>query len=139
VQSKIQGVKLVSLPTVQAARGDLTAIELPQIVPFEVRRIFLVHHVSDLEIRGEHAHKICWQFLIAAAGSITVDVTDGKIRDTFLLDNPAQGLLIPPLIWGTQYNYSSDGLLLVLASEKFDPDDYLHNFEEFLIYRNTNS
>ncbi len=139
MQSKIQGVKLVSLPTVQAARGDLTAIELPQIVPFEVRRIFLVHHVSDLEIRGEHAHKICWQFLIAAAGSITVDVTDGKIRDTFLLDNPAQGLLIPPLIWGTQYNYSSDGLLLVLASEKFDPDDYLHNFEEFLIYRNTNS
>ena len=59
--SKVQGVKLVSLPTVQAARGDLTALELPQIVPFEVKRIFLVHHVSDLEIRGEHAHKICWQ------------------------------------------------------------------------------
>ena len=96
MQSRVQGVKLVSLPTVQAARGDLTALELPQIVPYEVKRIFLVHHVSDLEIRGEHAHKKCWQFLIAAAGSITVDVTDGKIKDTFLLDNPAQGLLIPP-------------------------------------------
>ena len=139
MQSKVQGVKLVSLPTVQAARGDLTALELPQIVPFEVKRIFLVHHVSDLEIRGEHAHKKCWQFLIAAAGSITVDVTDGKIKETFLLDNPAQGLLIPPLVWGTQYNYSSDGSLLVLASEKFDPEDYLHNFEEFLHYRKTNS
>jgi hypothetical protein len=139
LQSKVQGVKLVSLPTVQAARGDLTALELPQIVPFEVKRIFLVHHVSDLEIRGEHAHKKCWQFLIAAAGSITVDVTDGKIKETFLLDNPAQGLLIPPLVWGTQYNYSSDGSLLVLASEKFDPEDYLHNFEEFLNYRETNS
>ena len=139
MQSKVQGVKLVSLPTVQAARGDLTALELPQIVPFEVKRIFLVHHVSDLEIRGEHAHKKCWQFLIAAAGSITVDVTDGKIKETFLLDNPAQGLLIPPLVWGTQYNYSSDGSLLVLASEKFDPEDYLHNFEEFLNYRDTNS
>jgi len=139
LQSKVQGVKLVSLPTVQAARGDLTALELPQIVPFEVKRIFLVHHVSDLEIRGEHAHKKCWQFLIAAAGSITVDVTDGKIKETFLLDNPAQGLLIPPLVWGTQYNYSSDGSLLVLASEKFDPEDYLHNFEEFLNYRDTNS
>jgi hypothetical protein len=127
------------LPTVQAARGDLTALELPQIVPFEVKRIFLVHHVSDLEIRGEHAHKKCWQFLIAAAGSITVDVTDGKIKETFLLDSPAQGLLIPPLVWGTQYNYSSDGSLLVLASEKFDPEDYLHNFEEFLNYRETNS
>ena len=127
------------MPTVQAARGDLTALELPQIVPFEVKRIFLVHHVSDLEIRGEHAHKKCWQFLIAAAGSITVDVTDGKIKETFLLDSPAQGLLIPPLVWGTQYNYSSDGSLLVLASEKFDPEDYLHNFEEFLNYRETNS
>ena len=137
--SKVQGVKLVSLPTVQAARGDLTALELPQIVPFEVKRIFLVHHVSDLEIRGEHAHKICWQFLIAAAGSITVDVTDGKNKETFLLDNPGQGLLIPPLVWGTQYNYSPDGSLLVLASEKFDPEDYLHNFEEFLEYRETNS
>jgi len=63
VQSRVQGVKLVSLPTVQAARGDLTALELPQIVPYEVKRIFLVHHVSDVEIRGEHAHKICWQWL----------------------------------------------------------------------------
>ena len=139
MQSRVQGVKLVSLPTVQAARGDLTALELPQIVSFEVKRIFLVHHVSDLEIRGEHAHKKCWQFLIAAAGSITVDVTDGKIKETFLLDNPAQGLLIPPLVWGTQYNYSSDGSLLVLASEKFDPEDYLHNFEEFMEYRELNS
>jgi hypothetical protein len=139
VQNRVQGVKLVSLPTVQAARGDLTALELPQIVPFEVKRIFLVHHVSDLEIRGEHAHKKCWQFLIAAAGSITVDVTDGKIKETFLLNNPDQGLLIPPLVWGTQYNYSSDGSLLVLASERFDPEDYLHNFEEFLKHREINS
>jgi hypothetical protein len=139
VQSKVQGVKLVSLPTVQAARGDLTALELPQIIPYEVKRIFLVHRVSDLEIRGEHAHKKCWQFLIAAAGSITVDVTDGKFKETFLLNSPAQGLLIPPLVWGTQYNYSSDGSLLVLASEKFDPEDYLHNFEEFLEYRELNS
>ena len=139
MQSRVQGVKLVSLPTVQAARGDLTALELPQIVPFEVKRIFLVHHVSDVEIRGEHAHKICWQFLIAAAGSITVDVTDGKIKETYLLNNPTQGLVIPPLVWGTQYNYSTDGSLLVLASEKFDPEDYLHNFEEFLEYRETNS
>jgi hypothetical protein len=139
MQSKVQGVSLVSLPTVQAARGDLTALELPQIIPFEVKRIFLVHHVSDLEIRGEHAHKKCWQFLIAAAGSITVDVTDGKIKETYVLDRPDKGLLIPPLTWGTQYNYSSGGSLLVMASEKFDPEDYLHNFEEFQHYRKTNS
>ena len=119
----------------QAARGDLTALELPKIIPFPVKRIFLVHHVSDFEVRGEHAHKKCWQFLIAAAGSITVDVNDGEVTETFLLNEPTKGLLIPPLIWGTQYNYSPDGSLLVLASEEFDPDDYLHNYDEFREYR----
>jgi len=139
VKSNVPGVELKDLPTVLAERGNLTALELPELVPFHVKRIFMVHHVSNLEIRGEHAHKKCWQFLIAAAGSITVDVSDGVLKDTFLLDSPEKGLLIPPLIWGTQYNYSDDGSLLVLASEKFDPDDYLHNFEEFMIYKRTNS
>lgn len=133
--NNVNGVKLIDLHTVQAARGDLTAIELPKIIPFPVKRIFLVHHVSDLEVRGEHAHKKCWQFLIAAAGSVTVDVSDGDVTETFLLNNPEKGLLIPPLIWGTQYNYSKDGSLLVLASEEFDLDDYIHNYDEFKDYR----
>jgi hypothetical protein len=135
MKNNISEVKLTNLPTVQAARGNLTALELPKIVPFPVKRIFLVHHVSDFEVRGEHAHKKCWQFLIAAAGSITVDVNDGEVTETFLLNEPTKGLLIPPLIWGTQYNYSPDGSLLVLASEEFDPDDYLHNYDEFRKYR----
>jgi UDP-2-acetamido-3-amino-2,3-dideoxy-glucuronate N-acetyltransferase len=135
MNNNISEVKLINLPTVQAARGDLTALELPKIIPFPVKRIFLVHHVSDFEVRGEHAHKKCWQFLIAAAGSITVDVNDGEVTETFLLNEPTKGLLIPPLIWGTQYNYSPDGSLLVLASEEFDPDDYLHNYDEFREYR----
>jgi dTDP-4-dehydrorhamnose 3,5-epimerase-like enzyme len=135
MNNNISEVKLINLPTVQAARGDLTALELPKIIPFPVKRIFLVHHVSDFEVRGEHAHKKCWQFLIAAAGSITVDVNDGEVTETFLLNEPTKGLLIPPLIWGTQYNYSPNGSLLVLASEEFDPDDYLHNYDEFREYR----
>jgi dTDP-4-dehydrorhamnose 3,5-epimerase-like enzyme len=135
MNNNISEVKLINLPTVQAARGDLTALELPKIIPFPVKRIFLVHHVSDFEVRGEHAHKKCWQFLIAAAGSITVDVNDGEVTETFLLNEPTKGLLIPPLIWGTQYNYSPNGSLLVLASEEFDPDDYLHNYDEFRKYR----
>ena len=137
MKSNVPGVELMNLPTVLAKRGYLTALELPELVPFHVKRIFLVHHVYNLEIRGEHAHKKCWQFLIAAAGSITVDVSDGVLKDTFLLDNPEKGLLIPPLVWGTQYNYSDDGSLLVLASEKFDPKDYLHNFEDFKEFRKT--
>jgi len=124
-------VKLIELPTVQAARGNLTALELPIIIPFKVNRIFLVHHVSDNEIRGEHAHKKCWQLLIAAAGSVEVEVFDGVNNLIFKLNSPEKGLLIPPMIWGTQYNYSNQGVLLVLASDPFDPDDYIHNIEEF--------
>jgi len=135
----LNDVQIIEIPTVVAERGDLSALVLPELIPFEVKRVFIVHHVSNLEVRGEHAHRQCWQFLIAAAGSITVDVLDGTSQKTYLLDNPSKGLLIPPSIWGTQYNFSSDGSLLVLASHKFEKEDYIHNFEEFLEYRKINS
>ncbi len=132
MKSKVSDVKLVSIHTVKAARGNLSAIELPKILPFEVKRIFLVHGVENTEIRGEHAHKICWQFLIASSGSVDVEVFDGMTRKVFNLNSPDKGLLIPPMIWGTQFNYSPNGVLLVLASDPFDPDDYIHNLEEFI-------
>jgi UDP-2-acetamido-3-amino-2,3-dideoxy-glucuronate N-acetyltransferase len=138
MQSKLQGVRLVVFPTVQAARGNLTALELPEVVPFHVRRIFLVHHVSNSEVRGEHAHKKCWQLLISTTGTVTVDLSDGEMNETFILESPEKGLLIPPLIWGTQRNFSSNAALLVLASEAFDPDDYLHSFQEFKDFRREN-
>jgi dTDP-4-dehydrorhamnose 3,5-epimerase-like enzyme len=135
MKSELEGVRLISLPTVQAARGNLTALELPELVPFEVRRIFLVHRVSNSEVRGEHAHKKCCQLLISTTGTVMVDLSDGEVKETFILDSPERGLLIPPLIWGTQYNFSTNATLLVLASEAFDPDDYLHNFQEFKDFR----
>jgi dTDP-4-dehydrorhamnose 3,5-epimerase-like enzyme len=138
MKSELEGVRLISLPTVQAARGNLTALELPELVPFEVRRIFLVHRVSNSEVRGEHAHKKCWQLLISTTGTVMVDLSDGEVNETFILDSPERGLLIPPLIWGTQYNFSTNATLLVLASEAFDPDDYLHNFQEFKDFRREN-
>jgi hypothetical protein len=73
--------------------------------------------------------------LIATTGSVVVDVTDGELKETHKLVSPNKGLLIPPLIWGTQYKYSTNAALLVLASKAFDPDDYIHDFEEFKIFR----
>jgi hypothetical protein len=64
-----------------------------------------------------------------------VDLSDGEVQRTFTLDSPEKGLLIPPLIWGTQYNFTADAALLVLASEAFDAEDYLHDFEDFKAYR----
>ena len=82
MKSELEGVRLISLPTVQAARGNLTALELPEVVPFEVRRIFLVHRVSNSEVRGEHAHKKCWQLLISTTGTVMVDLSDGEVNET---------------------------------------------------------
>ena len=132
MKTKVTDVSLITIHTVKAARGNLSAIELPKLIPFKVERIFLVYGVESSEIRGEHAHKNCWQFLIASSGSIEVEVFDGLDRKTYLLDSPDKGLVIPPMIWGTQFNYSVDGVLLVLASEPFDPDDYIHSVEEFI-------
>jgi dTDP-4-dehydrorhamnose 3,5-epimerase-like enzyme len=85
-----------------------------------------------------HAHKKCCQLLISTTGTVMVDLSDGEVKETFILDSPERGLLIPPLIWGTQYNFSTNATLLVLASEAFDPDDYLHNFQEFKDFRREN-
>ena len=132
MNTKISDVKLISFHTVKAARGNLSAIELPQIIPFEVKRLFLVYNVENSEIRGEHAHKECWQFLIASSGAVDVEVFDGFEKQIYHLNSPDKGLLIPPMIWGTQFNYSLGGVLLVLASDSFDPKDYIHDVNEFI-------
>ena len=131
MKSKLEGVSLIRFLTVKATRGNLTALELPEVVPFQVRRIFLVYGVSQTEVRGEHAHKKCWQLLISTTGTVMVDLSDEETKETFELDTPEKGLLIPPLIWGTQYSFSENANLLVLASEAFDADDYINDFEEF--------
>lgn len=135
MKSILEGVSFMSFSTVKAARGNLTALELPKVVPFQVRRIFLVYGVSNAEVRGEHAHKKCWQLLISTTGTVMVDLSDGETKETFELDSPEKGLLIPPLIWGTQYSFSEKANLLVLASEPFDADDYINDFEEFKTFR----
>ena len=99
--------------------------------PFEPRRYFIVFGVSSGTQRGEHAHKKCHQFLICAQGRCTALVDDGTVRESFILDNPSVGIYVPPMIWGTQYDYSVDGALLVFASEHYDPSDYVRSYGEF--------
>jgi len=133
--NELEAAGLINFPTVLAARGNLSVLELPKVVPFIVKRIFIIHQVSNTEVRGEHAHKKCWQLLIATSGSIKIKLSDGENVETFNLKSPEMGLIIPPLIWGTQYEYSLNSSLLVLASEAFEEEDYLHDFEEFKKYR----
>lgn len=114
-------------------RGKLTAGELPgEGIPFEVRRWFLVYDVPSREVRGEHAHRICHQFLICVSGRVNVAVDDGTHRAEVLLDSPRSGLYIPPRVWASQYRYDDAAVLLVFASHPYDPDDYLREYDAFL-------
>ena len=113
-------------------RGALTVGEVPTEVPFAPARYFVVFDVPSLELRGEHAHKQCQQFLICLHGSCRVLLDDGVQRCEVTLDRPDMGVFMPEMIWGTQYRYSSDAVLLVFASRTYEMNDYLRTYDEFL-------
>jgi acetyltransferase-like isoleucine patch superfamily enzyme len=125
------GPKLVPLPEIKDLRGFLSFGEIGGHLPFEPGRYFLVYNVPSKEIRGEHAHKVCEQFLVCVNGSCNVLIDDGTKRRDVTLSNPHTGLYIPPMVWGVQYNYSPDAVLLVLASHPYDADDYVREYDEF--------
>jgi dTDP-4-dehydrorhamnose 3,5-epimerase-like enzyme len=116
---------------VRDTRGDLTVGDFETEIPFKPERYFLVFNVPSESTRGEHAHFECHQFLICVKGSCSVIVNDGHTEAEVKLSSPNVGLYIPPLIWGVQYNYTSDAVLLVFASHVYDPDDYIRDFKEF--------
>jgi UDP-2-acetamido-3-amino-2,3-dideoxy-glucuronate N-acetyltransferase len=119
-------------------RGRLTAGEFPaDAIPFTPQRWFLVYDVPSREIRGEHAHRVCHQFLLCVSGWVTVAVDDGRNRGEVVLDDPTLGIYIPPLVWGSQYRYDADAVLLVLASHPYDPDDYIREYDQFLLETST--
>jgi len=130
--SPVRGVTVHRLPLVEDLRGFVSFGEASRQVPFEIKRYFLVFGVPSQHIRGEHAHRQLQQFLICVHGSCHCVVDDGTTREEYLLNQPGVGLYVPPLCWCVQYNYSSDAVLLVLASEVYDAGDYVRDYAEFL-------
>jgi hypothetical protein len=119
--------------TVSDLRGSLTAGEVgPDGLPFAPRRWFMVYDVPTREVRGEHAHRVCHQYLISVAGRVDVAFDDGRNRGEVVLDHPSIGVYLPPMVWGSQYRYDADAVLLVLASHPYDPDDYIREYDAFL-------
>ena len=126
------GVTLRRMLLVADLRGSLSAGEFLSQIPFVPKRYFMVFDVPGRDVRGEHAHRQCHQFLVCARGSLSVVVDDGTSSEEVVLDEPNLGLYVPPMIWAVQYKYSSDALLLVFASDHYDPDDYIRDYDEFL-------
>jgi UDP-2-acetamido-3-amino-2,3-dideoxy-glucuronate N-acetyltransferase len=123
------------LPRTEDMRGSLTFGEIHRHVPFEVKRYFLVFDVASEHIRGEHAHRTLHQFLVCVAGRCHVVTDDGTSRHEVVLDSPAKGVYIPPMVWSTEYKFTRDAVLLVLASEYYDSQDYIRDYSDFLALR----
>ena len=116
-------------------QGNLTYVYNGIHVPFDVKRVFYSYDIPGGEARGAHAHKKCHQFLVAASGSFEVVLDDGVNKRTVLLNRPFYGLHVPPGIWAMEQGFSSGSICLVLASEGYLEEDYIRNYEDFVMYR----
>jgi UDP-2-acetamido-3-amino-2,3-dideoxy-glucuronate N-acetyltransferase len=130
--AQVKGVGIYKLPLIEDMRGSLSFAEVEQFLPFDPKRYFLVYDVKSNEVRGEHAHRRLQQFLVCVKGSCSVVVDDGENREEYKLNSPEMAILIPPMVWGIQYKYSADAVLMVLASEKYDESEYIRNYDEFI-------
>ena len=130
--SRVRGASLIRMTRVDDLRGGLVAANFESDLPFMPRRFFTVFNVPSTDVRGAHAHRVCEQILVCVQGSVRAMVDDGAHIDEYSLDRPDFGLHIAPMVWGTQYQYSSDAVLLVLASHPYDPADYIRDHEQFL-------
>ncbi|WP_395715522.1 sugar 3,4-ketoisomerase [Prosthecobacter sp.] len=129
----VRGVRLHELRHVQDHdRGHLAVVDFAQELPFQPQRCFFTYAIPDDQTRGEHAHRLCGQFLICTHGECHLRVDDGENREEFCLNRPTFGVLVPPMIWATTHLHSQDSVLMVLASQAYEPQDYIRDYQDFL-------
>lgn len=116
-------------------KGNLSVVENGRTLPFDVKRVYYIYDVPGGESRGSHAHKELSQLIIAASGSFTVTLDDGKCKRSFFLNRPYQGLLVQPGLWRDLGDFSSGAVCMVLASEVYQNEDYIRDYDEFLKFR----
>lgn len=116
-------------------KGNLTVVENGKTLPFDTKRVYYLYDVPGGESRGAHAHKELEQLIVAASGSFTVTLDDGKCKRSFLLNRPYQGLYVKPGMWRELADFSSGAVAMVLASEIYREEDYIRDYQEFLKYR----
>ncbi|WP_297332360.1 FdtA/QdtA family cupin domain-containing protein [Flavobacterium sp.] len=128
--NKVESCNIMQLPKIEDRRGNLSVIE-GDIVPFDIKRVYYLYDIPAGAERGGHSHIEQLEFLIALSGSFEVIVNDGKEEKTFMLNRPDRGLLIPTGIWRELKDFSSGAVCLVIASDVFNEEDYIRDFEEF--------
>lgn len=125
----VQDCNIINIPTFTDERGAISVMD--KELPFQVRRVFWLHHIADGKYRGEHALLDSTEIIVAVHGSFVVDLDDTINKTSVLLDSPDNGLVIRPGIWFRTHSYKNDGVSLILAEEEYARDKYTYDYEEF--------
>jgi dTDP-4-dehydrorhamnose 3,5-epimerase-like enzyme len=128
----IEKCKIIELPKITDARGNLTFVEGNKHIPFEIKRVFYLYDVPGGESRGGHAHKNLEQIMIALSGSFDLVLDDGINKEKYHLNRAYLGIYICPMIWSELTNFSSGSVCLVLVSELYNENDYIRDYTQFL-------
>lgn len=128
----LKDVQLLPIPVVEDTRGNLAFIQ-KEVLPFEFKRVYYLFDVPSNSFRGSHSHINQCEVLIALSGSFEVVLNDGTEKKSLLLNKPNIGLYIPTGIWRELENFSSGAVCLVLASDVYDEEDYIRDFDQFMI------
>jgi dTDP-4-dehydrorhamnose 3,5-epimerase-like enzyme len=130
--------QIIDLPKFEDPRGNLSFIEELKHIPFKIERTYWIYDVPGGQIRGGHAFKKQQELIVALSGSFDVVVDDGREKQTFSLNRSYYGLYIPAGIWRQMQNFSTNSLALVLSATHYDQNDYIHEYSDYLNYRNCN-
>ena len=126
---------IIELTRIYDYRGNLSVVEECKDVPFQIKRVYWVYDVPGGENRGGHAHKELFEFIVAANGSFYLNITNGVEEFSFFLNHPYKGVIIPPGYWRTLNDFSSGAVCLVLASDFFNEEDYIREYDDFLNWK----
>ena len=121
----------IYLPTIEHFNGNITVIEGQVDVPFDIKRVYFLHNLATDAVRGCHAHKALRQLIFAPSGSVRVKLNDGKNWSEHWLMSPNSALLIEPMTWRELDSFDEGSVVMVLASERFDENDYIRDFSHF--------
>ncbi|MBP6175854.1 MAG: WxcM-like domain-containing protein [Fermentimonas sp.] len=128
---ELSQAKIINLPKILDARGNLSVIEEKKQIPFEIERTYWIYDVPGGEVRGGHAYRKNEEFIVALSGSFDVILDDGSDRKVFSLNRSYYGLYVPNGIWRQMVNFSTNSVAMILASTKFDLSDYIYNYSLF--------
>ena len=127
-------IEIIEIPKIKDVRGNIAVIE-NEVIPFDTKRVYYLYDVPSDATRGGHAHIQLSQFLIPLSGSFDVILHDGKEQKRVSLNKPDKGLLIKPGVWRELENFSSGTVCLVLASDIYKEEDYIRDFEQFVLFK----